>query len=64
MYASEEADHIDGDTFNRKLSNGQGLCNSKGAGCHENKTRLSKTNKVSSACDADGLPIDKRHHWN
>ena len=37
------------------IDNLQSLCNV----CHMNKT----IGKQSAACDANGLPIDKTHHW-
>lgn len=40
----------------------QGLCDE----CHEAKTRrdMGQEDKVSAACDEDGLPRDPDHHWN
>ena len=57
---SAEADHIDGDNTNLAESNGQGLCKL----CHGIKTREQTGNGLSKGCGSDGIPTDKRHHWN
>ena len=59
---STEADHIDGDNTNLSVSNGQGLCKS----CHGSKTReqTGSGNGLFKGCDSEGIPTDKRHHWN
>ena len=57
---STEADHIDGDNTNLSGANGQGLCKS----CHAVKTREQTGNGLSKGCNSDGIPTDKRHHWN
>jgi 5-methylcytosine-specific restriction enzyme A len=38
----------------------QGLCST----CHDIKTRRDMGWKTSSACDANGHPVDPNHHWN
>jgi len=41
--------------------NWQSLC----APCHDiDKARMERGAAPSSACDASGIPLDPRHHWN
>jgi 5-methylcytosine-specific restriction protein A len=39
-------------------SNRQGLCKA----CHSEKTREDLARKATG-CNADGMPLDPRHHW-
>lgn len=40
--------------------NRQGLCDA----CHTDKTREDLGQKVSGACNSDGIPLSPNHHWN
>jgi 5-methylcytosine-specific restriction protein A len=41
-------------------TNRQGLCKE----CHAAKTSVDRGWAPAAACDANGLPLDPRHHWN
>lgn len=73
VVVATDVDHIDGDTSNNADENLRSLCHP----CHSSKTashdggfgrgsRLNSSNaiRIREGCDAQGLPIDPRHHWN
>jgi len=56
-----DADHVNGDPSDNRMSNLQGLCHS----CHSHKTMRERHGKRASlGCDVNGLPIDPHHPWN
>lgn len=61
--AAREVDHIEaisagGDPWD--ADNLQSLCKS----CHSKKTRADQLGSHHRGCNLDGLPYDRRHHWN
>lgn len=56
-----DADHINGDPSDNRMTNLQGLCHS----CHSRKTRREMNGSTEVwGCDANGLPLDPDHPWN
>jgi 5-methylcytosine-specific restriction enzyme A len=62
LTAAQEVDHIQALVNGGSDSddNKEALC----LDCHVLKTRDDKGLTPSAACDVNGMPRDKRHHWN
>jgi 5-methylcytosine-specific restriction protein A len=63
VVAAVDVDHIlaieaGGDPWDH--DNMQSLCHQ----CHSRKTGVDEGKNVRHGCDARGLPVDPRHHWN
>ena len=55
-----DADHVNGDPSDNRMSNLQGLCHS----CHSHKTmRERHGRKPVMGCDVNGMPLDPDHPW-
>jgi len=55
-----DADHINGNPGDNRMSNLQGLCHS----CHSHKTMRERHGKKPvMGCDVNGIPLDPNHPW-
>lgn len=60
LTAATDVDHRDNDPSNNDPDNLASCCHE----CHSRKTQADMGKRVSWGCDANGMPLDPKHHWS